>query len=116
GADGPAPAWGAPPRQIVQQHLGGRVPRPSRVVDGIEEPFDAAVARATDPDPTRRVLRASDFAAAIGAAPPRPPPRPPAAGPDPPAAWAPAAGPAAAGHDLAGAATTGLPSGPGAAA
>ena len=125
-------AWecvsGRPPfegdaRQVVQQHLGGRVPRPSRVVDGIEEPFDAAVARATDPDPTRRFLRASDFAAAIGA--PRrrrvdetlrATTRLPAAGPDTTAAWAPAAGAAAAGHHPAGAATTGLPPGLGAAA
>jgi serine/threonine-protein kinase len=69
-------AWecvsGRPPfegdaRQVVQQHLGGRVPPPSRVADGIPEPFDVAVSRATDPDPTRRYLRASDFAAAIGA-------------------------------------------------
>ena len=104
-------AWecvsGRPPfegdaRQVVAQHLGGRVPPPSRGVAGIPEPFDAAVARATDPDPTRRFLRASDFAAAIGAprrrrvdetlrattllAP---------AGPDTTAGWAPAAGAAA---------------------
>jgi eukaryotic-like serine/threonine-protein kinase len=69
-------AWecvcGRPPfegdaRQVVQQHLGGRVPPPSRVAEGVPEPFDVAVSRATDPDPTRRYLRASDFAAAIGA-------------------------------------------------
>jgi len=69
-------AWecvsGRPPfegdaRQVVQQHLGGRVPPPSRVAGQVAEPFDAAVLRATDPDPTRRYLRASDFAAAIGA-------------------------------------------------
>ena len=69
-------AWecvsGRPPfegdaRQVVQQHLGGRVPPPSRVAGEIAEPFDVAVLRATDPDPTRRYLRASDFAAAIGA-------------------------------------------------
>jgi eukaryotic-like serine/threonine-protein kinase len=69
-------AWecvgGRPPfegdaRQVVQQHLGGRVPPPSRAVEGVPEPFDAAVAQATDPDPGRRFLRASDFAAAIGA-------------------------------------------------
>jgi beta-lactam-binding protein with PASTA domain/tRNA A-37 threonylcarbamoyl transferase component Bud32 len=69
-------AWecvcGRPPfegdaRQVVSQHLGGRVPPPSRVAGGIPEPFDEAVSRATDPDPTRRHLRASDFAAAIGA-------------------------------------------------
>jgi len=52
---------------IVQQHLRGRVPPPSSRLNGVPEPFDAAVLRATDPDPTRRFLRASDFAAAIGA-------------------------------------------------
>jgi eukaryotic-like serine/threonine-protein kinase len=100
-------AWecvsGRPPfegdaRQVVAQHLGGRVPPPSRAVQGIPEPFDAAVAQATDPDPGRRFLRASDFAAAIGAprrrrvdetlrATTRLP-----TGPDTTAAWAPAAG------------------------
>jgi eukaryotic-like serine/threonine-protein kinase len=103
-------------RQVVQQHLGGRVPRPSQVVDGIPEPFDAAVARATDPDPTGRFLRASDFAAAIGA--PRrrrmdetlraTTPVPPA-GPDTATAWAPAAGAAAAAHSPSGAPTTSWP-------
>jgi eukaryotic-like serine/threonine-protein kinase len=118
-------AWecvsGRPPfegdaRQVVAQHLGGRVPPPSRGVAGIPEPFDDAVARATDPDPTRRFLRASDFAAAIGAprrrrvdetlrattllAP---------AGPDTTAGWAPAAGAAGAAPGAAGAPTTGLP-------
>jgi beta-lactam-binding protein with PASTA domain/tRNA A-37 threonylcarbamoyl transferase component Bud32 len=103
-------------RQVVQQHLGGRVPRPSQVVDGIPEPFDAAVARATDPDPTGRFLRASDFAAAIGA--PRrrrmdetlraTTPVPPA-GPDTATAWAPAAGAAAAAHSPSEAPTTSWP-------
>jgi serine/threonine-protein kinase len=92
------PPFEGDPRLVVSQHLGGRVPRPSREVEGIPEPFDAALARATDPDPTRRYLRASDFAAAIGA------PRRrrmdetlrattpvPAAGPDITTAWAPAA-------------------------
>jgi serine/threonine-protein kinase len=69
-------AWecvvGRPPfegdaRQVVAQHLGGRVPPPSRVAGELAEPFDVAVLRATDPDPTRRYLRASDFAAGIGA-------------------------------------------------
>jgi beta-lactam-binding protein with PASTA domain len=92
------------------------VPRPSQAVDGIPEPFDAAVARATDPDPTGRFLRASDFAAAIGA--PRrrrmdetlraTTPVPPA-GPDTATAWAPAAGAAAAAHSPSGAPTTSWP-------
>ena len=92
------PPFEGDPRQVVQQHLGGRVPPPSQVVGGIPEPFDAAVAQATDPDPARRFLRASDFAAAMGAprrrrvdetlrATTRLP-----AGPDTTAAWAPAAG------------------------
>jgi serine/threonine-protein kinase len=93
------PPFEGDPRQVVAQHLGGRVPPPSRVAEGIAEPFDLAVSRATDPDPTRRYLRASDFAAAIGA------PRRrrvdetlrattvlPEGGPDTTAAWAPAAG------------------------
>ena len=101
-------AWecvsGRPPfegdaRQVVQQHLGGRVPPPSRVAGEVAEPFDVAVLRATDPDPTRRYLRASDFAAAIGAPaaggstrPSVPPPScPPVA--DTTAAWAAAAEP-----------------------
>jgi len=61
------PPFEGDPGQVVQQHLGGRVPPPSRVVEGIAAPFDQAVAQATDPDPTRRFLRASDFAAAMGA-------------------------------------------------
>ncbi|MDF2745562.1 MAG: hypothetical protein K0S88_6942, partial [Actinomycetia bacterium] len=61
------PPFEGDPRQVVQQHLGGRVPPPSQVAGGIDAPFDAAVVRATDPDPARRFLRASDFAAAIGA-------------------------------------------------
>jgi beta-lactam-binding protein with PASTA domain/tRNA A-37 threonylcarbamoyl transferase component Bud32 len=96
------PPFEGDPRQVVQQHLGGRVPPPSQVAGGIDAPFDAAVVRATDPDPAQRFLRASDFAAAIGA------PRRrrvdetlrattlvPPAGPDTTAAWAPAAGAAA---------------------
>jgi beta-lactam-binding protein with PASTA domain/tRNA A-37 threonylcarbamoyl transferase component Bud32 len=92
------PPFEGDPRQVVQQHLGGRVPPPSRVVEGVPEPFDAAIAQATDPDPARRFLRASDFAAAIGA--PRrrrvdetlrATTRLPSA-PDTTAAWAPAAG------------------------
>jgi serine/threonine-protein kinase len=120
-------AWecvaGRPPfegdaRQVVAQHLGGRVPPPSRVAGELAEPFDVAVLRATDPDPTRRYLRASDFAAAIGA------PRRrrvdealrattllPTGG-DTTAAWAAAAGGAAASEAApAGAPTTGLPAG-----
>src|SRR4029453_1225087 len=134
-------AWecvaGRPPfegdaRQVVAQHLGGRVPPPSRVAGELAGPFDVAVLRATDPDPTRRYLRASDFAAAIGAPPRRradealpattpppsrgaPPPAPAArarrpGGAPPAPAGAPAAGgPAASEADPAGAPTTGLP-------
>jgi eukaryotic-like serine/threonine-protein kinase len=53
--------------QVVQQHLRGRVPPPSTRLQGVPPSFDAAVVRATDPDPARRQPRASDFAAAIGA-------------------------------------------------
>jgi eukaryotic-like serine/threonine-protein kinase len=97
------PPFEGEPRQVVGQHLGGRVPPPSAAVGGVPEPFDAAVSRATDPDPTGRFLRASDFAAAMGA------PRRrrvdealratalvPEPGPDTGAGWAPAAGAAAA--------------------
>jgi serine/threonine-protein kinase len=109
------PPFEGDPRQVVQQHLGGRVPPPSRVVEGIPGPFDAAVAQATDPDPARRFLRASDFAVAIGAprrrrvdetlrATTRLP-----AGPDTTAAWAPAAGAAAAGWPAEGAGQAGNP-------
>jgi beta-lactam-binding protein with PASTA domain/tRNA A-37 threonylcarbamoyl transferase component Bud32 len=93
------PPFEGDPGQVVRQHLGGRVPPPSQAAEGIPRLFDAAVARATDPDPTGRYLRASDFAAAIGA------PRRrrvdealrattvlPPAGPDTTAGWAPAAG------------------------
>jgi eukaryotic-like serine/threonine-protein kinase len=52
---------------VVQQHLRGRVPSPSSRMQGVPASFDAAVVRATDPDPARRQPRASDFAAAIGA-------------------------------------------------
>ncbi|HZA82001.1 MAG TPA: PASTA domain-containing protein, partial [Actinomycetes bacterium] len=97
------PPFEGEPSQVVQQHLGGRVPPPSAAVGGVPEQFDAAVSRATDPDPTGRYLRASDFAAAMGA------PRRrrvdetlrattlvPEPGPDTGAGWAPAAGAAAA--------------------
>jgi beta-lactam-binding protein with PASTA domain/tRNA A-37 threonylcarbamoyl transferase component Bud32 len=61
------PPFGGDQASVVQQHLRGRVPPPSSRLQGVPEPFDAAVLRATDPDPARRFLRASDFAAAIGA-------------------------------------------------
>ena len=107
------PPFEGDPRQVVQQHLGGRVPPPSRTVGGVPESFDTAVAQATDPDPARRFLRASDFAAAIGAprrrrvdetlrATTRLP-----AGPDTTAAWAPAAGAAAVGWPAQGAGEAG---------
>src|SRR5262245_4987066 len=110
------PPFEGDPRQVVSQHLGGRVPPPSRVVDGVPEPFDTAVTRATDRDPTGRFLRASDFAAAMGA------PRRrrvdetlrattmlPPGGPDTTAGWAPAAGAAVAGPVPSMAPTTGWP-------
>jgi eukaryotic-like serine/threonine-protein kinase len=53
--------------QVAQQHLRGRVPPPSGRQQDVPASFDAAVLRATDPDPARRQPRASDFAAAIGA-------------------------------------------------
>jgi eukaryotic-like serine/threonine-protein kinase len=61
------PPFGGDQAGVVHQHLRGRVPPPSSRLQGVPEPFDAAVLRATDPDPARRFLRASDFAAAIGA-------------------------------------------------
>ena len=69
-------AWeclaGRPPfegdqEQVMRQHLLGRVPALSQRLEGVPPALDAAVCRATDPDPQRRYLRASDFAAAIGA-------------------------------------------------
>jgi eukaryotic-like serine/threonine-protein kinase len=69
-------AWeclvGRPPfegdqEQVIQQHLRGRIPPPSRRLEGVPPAVDAAVWRATDPDPDRRFMRASDFGAAIGA-------------------------------------------------
>ncbi len=86
------------------------------MADGIAEPFDLAVLRATDPDPTRRYLRASDFAAAIGAPRRRRVDEALRAttllptGADTTAAWAAAAGATAAPDQVpAGAPTTGLP-------
>jgi eukaryotic-like serine/threonine-protein kinase len=109
------PPFEGDPRQVVQQHLGGRVPPPSRVAEGIAEAFDQAVARATDPDPAGRFLRASDFAAAMGAPRRRRVDEALRAttvvptGPDA-TAWAPAAGAAAAaGSGAAGAPTTSWP-------
>jgi eukaryotic-like serine/threonine-protein kinase len=112
---GGRPPFEGDPRQVVSQHLGGRVPPPSRLVEGIPGPFDEAVTRATHPDPTRRFLRASDFAAAIGAPRRRRVDEALRAttvlptGPDTTAAWAPAAGGAPvadAAPAVAGAATT----------
>jgi beta-lactam-binding protein with PASTA domain/tRNA A-37 threonylcarbamoyl transferase component Bud32 len=61
------PPFGGDQAAVVQQHLRGRVPPPSSRMQGVPEPFDAAVLRATDPDAARRYPRASEFAAAIGA-------------------------------------------------
>jgi beta-lactam-binding protein with PASTA domain/tRNA A-37 threonylcarbamoyl transferase component Bud32 len=64
---GRAPFGGADVGQVTWQVLHGRVPAPSRLVQSIPELADAAVWRATEPDPARRFGRASELAAAIGA-------------------------------------------------
>jgi serine/threonine protein kinase/beta-lactam-binding protein with PASTA domain len=64
---GRAPFGGADVDRVSWQVLHSRVPLPSLVVPGIPEAADAAVRRATEPDPARRFARASELAAAIGA-------------------------------------------------
>jgi beta-lactam-binding protein with PASTA domain/tRNA A-37 threonylcarbamoyl transferase component Bud32 len=64
---GRAPFRGDDVGQITWQVLHSRVPSPSRSVPGIPEMADAAVRRATEPDPARRFVRASELAVAIGA-------------------------------------------------
>jgi serine/threonine protein kinase/beta-lactam-binding protein with PASTA domain len=63
---GRAPFGSGEPDRVAWQVLHGRVPPPSRSVAGLGEAFDAAVWRATEPDPARRLARASELAAAMG--------------------------------------------------
>lgn len=53
--------------ELIRQVLGQRVPPPSVWVPELPEPADAAVRRATDPDPANRFGAASELTAAIGA-------------------------------------------------
>jgi len=64
---GHAPFGGADVGQVAWRVLHSRVPGPSRSVPGLPQAADAAVWRATEPDPARRFARASELAAAIGA-------------------------------------------------
>jgi len=64
---GRAPFGGADVGRVAWQVLHSRVPAPSRSLPSIPQAADAAVWRATDPDPARRFTRASELAAAIGA-------------------------------------------------
>jgi eukaryotic-like serine/threonine-protein kinase len=64
---GRVPFGSGEPDRVAWQVLHGRVPPPSRWVPGLGEAFDAAVWRATEPDPARRLTRASEVAAAMGA-------------------------------------------------
>jgi eukaryotic-like serine/threonine-protein kinase len=64
---GRPPFTGPTQDDVIRQHLAGRVPPPSLSVQGIPEAVDAAVWRATDPDPGHRYARASEFAADMGA-------------------------------------------------
>jgi eukaryotic-like serine/threonine-protein kinase len=83
---GRAPFGAGDPDRVAWQVLHGRVPPPSRAVPGLGEAFDAAVWRATEPDPARRLARASEVAAAMGAQRRRPfdqAPRPSSTAPPP---------------------------------
>jgi eukaryotic-like serine/threonine-protein kinase len=64
---GRAPFGPGEPDRVAWKVLHGRVPPPSREVPGLGEAVDAAVWRATEPDPARRFDRASEVAAAMGA-------------------------------------------------
>ena len=64
---GRAPFGAGDSDRVAWQVLHGRVPAPSRSVPGLDGAFDAAVWRATEPDPARRFARASEVAAAMGA-------------------------------------------------
>ncbi|HZD67466.1 MAG TPA: serine/threonine-protein kinase, partial [Actinomycetes bacterium] len=64
---GRAPFSGSDASHVSWQVLHSRVPIPSRSLRGVPQTADAAVWRATEPDPARRFGRASELAAAIGA-------------------------------------------------
>jgi eukaryotic-like serine/threonine-protein kinase len=64
---GRPPFGGSDSSQVAWQVLHSRVPAPSRSLRGLAQLADAAVVRATDPDPARRFARASELAAAVGA-------------------------------------------------
>ncbi len=51
---------------VIRAHLHERIPAPGRAVAGLPATVDAAVVRATEPDPTRRFVRAGDLAVALG--------------------------------------------------
>jgi len=64
---GRPPFDGATPELLVRQVLNQRVPPPSQSVGELQAPADAAVLRATEPDPAYRFGASSEFTAAIGA-------------------------------------------------
>jgi beta-lactam-binding protein with PASTA domain/tRNA A-37 threonylcarbamoyl transferase component Bud32 len=64
---GKAPFGAGEPDRVAWQVLHSRVPPPSRTVPRLGDAYDAAVVRATEPDPARRFARAPEMAAAMGA-------------------------------------------------
>jgi serine/threonine-protein kinase len=87
---GRAPFGAGDPDRVAWQVLHSRVPVPSRTVPSLGEVYDAAVWRATEPDPARRFARASEVAAAMGVQRRRPFDQapPPSAGAPPPSTLA----------------------------
>ncbi|MFA5787106.1 MAG: Stk1 family PASTA domain-containing Ser/Thr kinase [Actinomycetota bacterium] len=63
---GEVPFEGDSPEEVASRHLAERVPPPSEKVPDIPPEVDAAVLRATDPDPAGRFESAGDFAVALG--------------------------------------------------